>query len=82
MNLLMRLLREPLFHFAVIGGLIFALYAAVDDTVETSVDVIFIVPERIDRCCQTNANWSQLADDSEVSGHAKLAPLGKSGSTV
>ncbi len=34
MKLLMRLLREPLFHFIVIGGLIFAVYAAVDDTAE------------------------------------------------
>ncbi len=32
MKLLMRLLREPLFHFIAIGGLIFAVYAAVDDT--------------------------------------------------
>jgi hypothetical protein len=30
MKLLMRLLREPLFHFTVIGGLIFAFYAAVN----------------------------------------------------
>jgi hypothetical protein len=30
----MRLLRKPLFRFAAIGGLIFALYAAVDDTSE------------------------------------------------
>ncbi len=32
MMLLMRLLREPLLHFIAIGGLIFALYSAVDDT--------------------------------------------------
>jgi hypothetical protein len=30
MKLLMRLLQEPLFHFTVIGGPIFAFYAAVD----------------------------------------------------
>ncbi len=34
MKLLMRLLREPLFHFIAIGGLIFALFAAIDDTGE------------------------------------------------
>ena len=36
MKRLMRLLREPLFHFLAIGGLIFALFAAVDDTGEAA----------------------------------------------
>jgi hypothetical protein len=39
MKLLMRPLREPLFHFIAIGGLIFALYAAVDGTGEVLADV-------------------------------------------
>ena len=34
------------------------------------------------RCCQTNANRSQLADGDEVSGHAQPTPLGKSGGAV
>ncbi len=42
MKLLMRLLREPLFHFAAIGGLIFALYSALDDVREAPADVIVI----------------------------------------
>ncbi len=45
----MRLLREPLFHFLAIGGLILALFAAVDDTGEAPADVIVITPERIDQ---------------------------------
>ena len=34
------------------------------------------------RCCQTNANRSQLADGDEISGHAQPTPLGKSGGAV
>ncbi len=49
MKRLMRLLWEPLFHFLAIGGLIFALYAAVDDTSKAPADVIVITPERIDQ---------------------------------
>jgi len=49
MKLLMRLLREPRFRLIASGGLIFALYAAVDDTGEAPADVIVITPERIDQ---------------------------------
>ena len=34
------------------------------------------------RCCQTNANRSQLAGDGKVSGHTKLTPFGESGGAV
>ncbi len=40
-------LRELLFHFIAIGGLIFVFYAAVDDTGEAPADVI-VTPERIE----------------------------------
>jgi hypothetical protein len=33
-------------------------------------------------CCQINANWFQLADEDEISNHAKLTPLSKSSGTV
>ncbi len=49
MKLMQRLLREPLLHFLVIGGLIFLLFAAVNDTRETPADVIVITPEHIDQ---------------------------------
>ena len=39
MNLLMRLLREPLLHFLAIGGLIFLLFAAIDDTLSCSPEI-------------------------------------------
>jgi hypothetical protein len=44
-----RLLREPLVHFAAIGGVIFAVYAALNGASERPADVIVITPERIDQ---------------------------------
>ena len=49
MKLLLRVLREPLFHFLAIGGLIFVLFAAVDDTRHAPTDVIVVTPERINQ---------------------------------
>jgi len=67
MKLLMRLLREPLFHFAAIGGLIFALYAAVDDTGEAPADVIVIAPERIDQLAtEFSSVWKRMPTDDEL----------------
>jgi hypothetical protein len=47
--LLLRLLREPLFHFLTIGGLMFAAFTAMNDASEPPLDVIVITPERIDQ---------------------------------
>jgi len=67
MKLLMRLLREPLFHFVVIGGLIFALFATVDDTGEEPADVIVIVPERIEQLATSfRAVWKRAPTDDEL----------------
>jgi hypothetical protein len=67
MKLLMRLLREPLFHFIAIGGLIFALYAAVNDTDEAPVNVIVIAPERIDQLAtEFSAVWKRMPTDDEL----------------
>ena len=67
MKLLMRLLREPLFHFIAIGGLIFAVFAAVDDTGEAPADVIVIAPERIDQLAASfSAVWKRAPTDDEL----------------
>ncbi len=67
MKLMQRLLREPLFHFIAIGGLIFALYAAVDDAREAPADVIVIVPERIDQLAtEFSAVWKRMPTDDEL----------------
>ncbi len=67
MKRLMRLLREPLFHFIAIGGLIFAVYAAVDDTGEAPADVIVIAPERIDQLAtEFSSVWKRMPTDDEI----------------
>jgi hypothetical protein len=67
MKQLMRLLREPLFHFLAVGGLIFALYAAVDDTGEAPTDVIVIAPERIDQLAtEFSAVWKRKPTEDEI----------------
>jgi len=67
MKLMLRLLREPLFHFIAIGGLIFALYAAVDDTREAPADVIVITPERIDQLAAGfKSVWNRMPTDDEL----------------
>lgn len=48
-SLMQRLLREPLVHFAVIGGMLFAVYAAMNGASEPPADVIIIAPGRIDQ---------------------------------
>jgi hypothetical protein len=67
MKLLKRLLREPFFHFITIGGLIFLLFAAVDDTGEAPTDVIVITPERIDQLAAGfNSVWMRMPTDDEL----------------
>lgn len=67
MKLLMRLLREPLFHFIAIGGLIFLLFAAVDDAGEAPADVIVITPERIDQLAAGFSSvWKRMPTDDEL----------------
>ncbi len=67
MKLLMRLLREPLLHVLAIGGLIFLLFAAVDDTGEAPADVIVITPERIDQLAAGFSSvWKRMPTDDEL----------------
>ncbi len=47
--LLLRLLREPLFHFLAIGALMFAVFTAMNGANEPPPDVIVITPGRIDQ---------------------------------
>ena len=67
MKLLMRLLREPLFHFMAIGGLIFIFHAAVDDTGKAPVGVIVITPGRIDQLATGFGSvWKRSPTDDEL----------------
>jgi len=67
MKLALRLLREPLLHFLAIGGLIFLLFAAVDDTRETPADVIVVTPERINQLAAGfRSVWKRMPTDDEL----------------
>lgn len=67
MKPLQRLLREPLLHFLAIGGLIFLLFAAVDDTPDAPTDLILVTPERIDRLAAGyNSVWKRMPTDDEL----------------
>jgi hypothetical protein len=65
--LLQRLLREPLVHFAVIGGLLFAGYAALNDTGEPPADVIIVTLPRIDQLsAEYETVWSRKPTEDEL----------------
>ncbi len=67
MNHLMRLLREPLLHFLAIGGLIFLLFVAVDDTREAPADLIVVTPKRIDQLAAGFGSvWKRMPTDDEL----------------
>ncbi len=67
MKLLQRLLREPLLHLLAIGGLIFILFVAVDDTGEAPADVIVITPGRIDQLAAGFSSvWKRMPTDDEL----------------
>jgi len=62
-----RLLREPLLHFLVIGGLIFVLYTMVSDPVPAPVNTIVIGPERIEQLAQSfQAVWRHPPSADEL----------------
>jgi hypothetical protein len=66
-SLLQRLLREPLVHFAVIGGLLFAAFAAMNDTGEPPADVILISPARIDQIIEEYESvWMRKPAENEL----------------
>ncbi len=67
MKHLMRLLREPLFHFLAIGALIFVVFLTVDDRRQAPTDVIIITPERIDQLAAGfNSVWKRMPTDDEL----------------
>jgi hypothetical protein len=67
MKHLKRLLREPLLHFLAIGGLIFLLFAAVDETRDAPTDVIVVTPERINQLAAGYSSvWKRMPTDDEL----------------
>lgn len=69
MKKLMRLLREPLFHFLVIGGLLFGLYMAVSGPTPTPANKIVIGPDRIAQLAAGyEAVWQRPPNNDELRG--------------
>ena len=67
MNDLMRLLREPLFQFLIIGGLLFALYTVVSDPAPAPINQIVIEPERVAQLAAAyEAVWRRPPSDDEL----------------
>jgi hypothetical protein len=67
MTKLKRLLREPLLHFAMIGGLIFVVFAAADDTREAPANVIVITAGRLDQLAASFSSvWKRSPTPDEI----------------
>ena len=67
MNLLLRLVRQPLLHFLAIGGLIFLVFAAIDDKGEAPANVIVVTPERINQLAAGfRSVWKRMPTDDEL----------------
>ena len=67
MKRLTRLLREPLLHFFVFGGLIFLLFTAVSGPGPEPVDRIVVTPERIEQLAKGfQSVWQRPPTDDEL----------------
>jgi hypothetical protein len=67
MTILLRLFREPLLRFFVIGGCFFLVFAAVSDRSPPPADVITITPDRIDRLAAGfTAVWNRQPTGTEL----------------
>jgi hypothetical protein len=62
-----RLLWEPLFHFFLIGALIFVVYLSLNDSNERPTDIIVITAERIEQlAAQHAATWNRSPTEVEL----------------
>ncbi len=67
MKHLARLLREPLFHFLAIGGLIFLLYGVVAAPTAEPTDTIIVGPERVEQLAAGfQAVWRRPPAENEL----------------
>ena len=64
-----RLLREPLLHFLLLGGMIFGLYLAVSDPAPPPTNIITIGPARIEQLSKSyQAVWRHSPSAKELEG--------------
>jgi hypothetical protein len=64
---LSRLLREPLLHFFLIGGVVFGTFSLLSPPAPPPVDVISIGPDRVDQLAQSfEAVWKRPPTETEL----------------
>jgi len=67
MALLRRLLKEPLLHFLALGGLIFLVFAALDNRQEADAELIVVTRERIDQLAVAYQSvWKRMPTTEEL----------------
>lgn len=63
----LRLLREPLLHFSIIGALIFLLYAMLEEQRQNPADLIVVSTARIEQlAAEYQSVWHHLPSESEL----------------
>ena len=68
----MKLLREPLFHFLVLGAGLFALFGLVDDSEGTRTDRIVVTTGQIQRLAEGwTRTWQRPPTQAELDGIAQ-----------
>ena len=68
MKLVQRLLREPLLHFVVLGGMIYLVFVAVSDARKAPIDHIVVTPQRVDQlAAQFSSVWKRAPTRDELS---------------
>jgi len=68
MKLVQRLLREPLLHFVVLGGMIYLVFVAVSGARKAPIDHIVVTPQRIDQlAAQFSSVWKRAPTRDELS---------------
>ena len=68
MRLVQRLLREPLLHFVVLGGMIYLVFVAVSGARKAPIDHIVVTPQRIDQlAAQFSSVWKRAPTRDELS---------------
>ena len=66
-QVVLRLLREPLLQFFVVGGLFFLLFSLGDASEDPASTVILISPERVDQLsAQFSSTWNRQPTEDEL----------------
>jgi parvulin-like peptidyl-prolyl isomerase len=71
-QIFLKLLREPLFHFLILGAGLFVLYSAVNGSVSTQIDRIVVDETQVQRLAeQFQRTWMRLPTQQELQALAE-----------